>query len=237
MSAVTIDTLTWHLAIVGSATGMAYAVFVALPSGHGFPLFAFALLTGDSCSASFSRGRGWRRSSTSPTIRRIGGTATDYLVGFGVASIAVTVVLEYAVPLGMLMLLGMAITLGQLRFLGPRMFRSFWFERSLFAFGWNTGVVATGITLVRVVDPEDKSRTLEDFGLAYPPVSFIEIAIVTAAAALRRPRHRDRSDAGAGGDRRARRSCCRACCSGGRMFRPPSLRPSEIADQRELTST
>ena len=34
------------------------------------------------------------------TIRRIGGTATDYLVGFGVASIAVTVVLEYAVPLG-----------------------------------------------------------------------------------------------------------------------------------------
>jgi len=118
------------------------------------------------------------------TIRRIGGTATDYLVGFGVASIAVTVVLEYAVPLALLVLLGMAITLGQLRFLGPRMFRSFWFERSLFAFGWNTGVVATGITLVRVVDPEDQSRTLEDFGLAYPAVSFIEITIVTVLPLL-----------------------------------------------------
>jgi Na+/glutamate symporter len=43
------------------------------------------------------------------TIRRIGGTATDYLIGFGVASIAVTVVLEYTVPLTMLLFLGMAI--------------------------------------------------------------------------------------------------------------------------------
>jgi glutamate:Na+ symporter, ESS family len=64
------------------------------------------------------------------------------------------------------------------------MFRSYWFERSLFAFGWNTGVVATGITLVRVVDPDDRSRTLEDFGLAYPPVSILEIAIVTVLPLL-----------------------------------------------------
>jgi glutamate:Na+ symporter, ESS family len=178
VSAVTIDTLTWHVAIVGSAVGMAYAVFVALPGGHGFPLFAFALITGMLLRFGFTRARLDTFIDVS-TIRRIGGTATDYLVGFGVASIAVTVVLEYAVPLGMLLLLGVAITLGQLRFLGPRMFRSFWFERSLFTFGWNTGVVATGITLVRVVDPDDRSRTLEDFGLAYPPVSFIEIGIVT----------------------------------------------------------
>jgi ESS family glutamate:Na+ symporter len=178
VSAVTLDTFTWHLALVGCATGMAYVVFVVLPTGHGFPLFAFALLTALLLRFGFTRA-GLLTFIDAATIRRIGGTATDYLIGFGVASIAVTVVLEYAVPLGILLLLGVAITLGQLRFLGPRMFRTFWFERSLFAFGWNTGVVATGITLVRVVDPDDKSRTLEDFGLAYPPVSFIEIAIVT----------------------------------------------------------
>jgi glutamate:Na+ symporter, ESS family len=178
VSAVTIDTLTWHLALVGCAVGMAYALFVALPSGHGFPLFAFALLTAILLRFVFTRA-GLETFIDVSTIRRIGGTATDYLVGFGVASIAVTVVLEYAAPLTMLLLLGVAITLGQLFCLGPRMFRSFWFERSLFAFGWNTGVVATAITLVRVVDADDKSRTLEDFGLAYPPVSFIEIGIVT----------------------------------------------------------
>jgi ESS family glutamate:Na+ symporter len=175
---VTIDTFTWHLAIVGTAIAMAYAVFVALPSGHGLPLFAISLLTGIVLRFVFTRAALETFIDVS-TIRRVGGTATDYLVGFGVASIAVTVVLQYAVPLAVLMLLGVAITLGQLRFLGPRMFRSFWFERSLFAFGWNAGVVATAITLVRVVDADDKSRTLEDFGLAYPPVSFIEIAIVT----------------------------------------------------------
>ena len=220
VSAVTIDTLTWHLAIVGCALGMAYAVFVVLPSGHGFPLFAFALLTAILLRFGFALTK-LETFIDIATIRRIGGTATDYLVGFGVASIAVTVVIEYAVPLVILVLLGMAITLAQLRFLGPRMFRSFWFERSLFAFGWNTGVVATGITLVRVVDPDDKSRTLEDFGLAYPPVSFIEISHRDAAAAVRRPRQRDRSDAGAGGDcRHGARAVARDArlveCSAGR---------------------
>ncbi len=234
VSAVAIDTLTWHLAIVGSAVGMAYAVLVLLPSGHGFPLFAIALITAIILRYGFNRAR-LETFIDIATIRRIGGTATDYLIGFGVASIAVTVVLQYAVPLAMLLLLGMAITLGQLRFMGPRMLRSFWFERSLFAFGWNTGVVATGITLVRVVDPDDKSRTLEDFGLAYPPVSLIEITIVAllplfvvrgivigptlvlvaitlAAIVLSR------------------------VLLGWSNLPPAALRPSEMADQRALTS-
>ena len=235
VSAVTIDTLTWHVAIVGSAVGMAYAVFVALPSGHGFPLFAFALITAILLRFAFTRS-GLETFLDIPTIRRIGGTATDYLVGFGVASIAVTVVLEYAVPLGMLLLLGMAITLGQLRFLGPRMFRSFWFERSLFAFGWNTGVVATGITLVRVVDPDDRSRTLEDFGLAYPPVSFIEIAVVTllplfvVRGIVIAPTLVLLAIAGAA-------LVLSRVLLGWSNVPPAVLRPSEVADQRELTST
>jgi len=235
VSAVTIDTLTWHLAIVGSATGMAYAVLAALPSGHGLPLFAFALLTALVLRLVFARARLETFIDVS-TIRRIGGTATDYLVGFGVASIAVTVVLEYAVPLALLVLLGMAITLGQLRFLGPRMFRSFWFERSLFAFGWNTGVVATGITLVRVVDPEDQSRTLEDFGLAYPAVSFIEITIVTVLPLLLirgiviAPTLVLVAITGAS-------LVLSRVLLGWSKVPPAVVRPSEIADQPELNST
>ena len=54
-----------------------------------------------------------------------------------------------------------------------------WFERSIFTWGWSTGAVATGIAMLRVVDPELKSGTMEDFGLAYIPVTPVEITAAT----------------------------------------------------------
>ena len=51
-------------------------------------------------------------------------------------------------------------------------------------FGWNTGVVAIGVTLLRVVDPMFKSKTLEDYGMAYIFISFIEIAVVSGLPIL-----------------------------------------------------
>ena len=236
VSAVTIDTLTWHLAIVGSATGMAYAVFVALPSGHGLPLFAFALLTALVLRFGVRVGRGWRRSSTSrrsaESAERRPTTSSASASRRSPSRSSSSTRCRSA----LLMLLGMAITLGQLRFLGPRMFRSFWFERSLFAFGWNTGVVATGITLVRVVDPEDQSRTLEDFGLAYPAVSFIEITIVTVLPLLLirgiviAPTLVLVAITGAS-------LVLSRVLLGWSKVPPAVVRPSEIADQPELNST
>ena len=63
--------------------------------------------------------------------------------------------------------------------MGARLFRNFWFERSIFIFGYITGVVAIGITLLRVVDPEMKSKTLDDFGTAFTLQSVIELFVVT----------------------------------------------------------
>lgn len=59
-----------------------------------------------------------------------------------------------------------------------------WFERQLFTWGWATGAVATGIALLRIVDPKLNSRTLEDFSLAYLPVIPVEVAAVTFAPLL-----------------------------------------------------
>ena len=41
-----------------------------------------------------------------------------------------------------------------------------------------------GVTLLRVVDPEFKTKTLEDYGLAYVFISFFEIAIITIVPSL-----------------------------------------------------
>ena len=59
-----------------------------------------------------------------------------------------------------------------------RLFKNYWFERSVFIYGWSTGVIAMGVTLLRIVDPEYRSKTLEDYGMAYVFISFAEILLV-----------------------------------------------------------
>lgn len=109
---------------------------------------------------------------------------TDYLVGFGVASISITVVMEFAVPIVILCVLGTLISLSLVFFAGRKLFHNFWFERSIFVFGWTTGVVAIGVTLLRIVDPEGKSGTLSDFGYAYTIQSVVEVFIIALTPGL-----------------------------------------------------
>jgi ESS family glutamate:Na+ symporter len=81
-------------------------------------------------------------------------------------------------------LFGVACSVGLFWFAGPRVFRDFWFERSIFVYGWNTGVVGTGIMLLRIVDPKFRSRTLEDYGVAYTALAPLEIAILVVLPPL-----------------------------------------------------
>ena len=101
-------------------------------------------------------------------VSRISGTATDYLVFFGIASIKIDVVVKYAAPLALLLLFGTFIVVLTLMFFGPAMNKGSWFERSLFVFGYSTGVFAIGFVLLRIVDPENKSKTLNDTAFAAP---------------------------------------------------------------------
>ena len=57
----------------------------------------------------------------------------------------------------------------------------YWFEKAIFTWGWYTGTMAMGIALLRVVDPEMRSRCLEEYALAYLFIAPIEISLVTFA--------------------------------------------------------
>jgi ESS family glutamate:Na+ symporter len=100
-------------------------------------------------------------------------------VAFGIASISVKVVLNYALPLMILFSFGTLLTISILWFVGRRICRNFWFERSMLMFGWNTGSVAMSMVLVRVIDPDMATGVLEDFGISYFGIAFIEIAIIS----------------------------------------------------------
>jgi ESS family glutamate:Na+ symporter len=49
-------------------------------------------------------------------------------------------------------------------FLAPRLFKEAWFERAIAEFGQSTGVTATGLLLLRSVDPENKTVAAASFG-------------------------------------------------------------------------
>ena len=118
------------------------------------------------------------------TMTHLGGALTDILVVFGIASIKPAVLVEFALPLASLFVVGIATCGVLFRVLGPRFFEALWFERSLFTWGWITGVTAMGIALLRIVDPRNESSTLADFGLAYLFIAPLEIGLVVMMPAL-----------------------------------------------------
>jgi len=87
--------------------------------------------------------------------------------------------MDYAVPLIVLFVFGIIWAYLIFRFIGPNIFKSFWFEKSLFGWGWSTGTVAMGLALLRIVDPELKSKTMDDYALAYIGMVPVEILIIT----------------------------------------------------------
>ncbi|MDP3452733.1 MAG: sodium:glutamate symporter, partial [Bacteroidales bacterium] len=115
---------------------------------------------------------------------RLSGTFTDLLVACGVASIKLSVVVKYAIPLILLIVVGVAVVWTITFILGRRLCKTYWFERSIFAWGWWTGTMAMGIALIRIVDPKMESKAMDDYALAYLPIAPVEILIITFVPVL-----------------------------------------------------
>ncbi|UCD29435.1 MAG: hypothetical protein JSV03_02835 [Planctomycetota bacterium] len=182
-----LDPLTWHIALVLIAFAVAYYVNnLAADILHGnymIPVFCLSLLAGALIQKLLDLVK-LGQYVDRRIMTRIGSSVSDYLIAFGVASIRITVVIEYAFPLLVMILLGIIYCVGLFWFVGRRIFRNFWFERSIFVYGWNTGVVGLAILLLRVVDPKIKTPTLGDFGLAYLFVAIVEIGTISVLPIL-----------------------------------------------------
>ncbi|WP_404456228.1 sodium/glutamate symporter [Oceanobacillus kapialis] len=186
VSSSSIDPLVLHISIIALVIGISYWVSDILQQAIpavSIPLFSIAFIL----ALLFQVGSRKVKADDyidQRVMERIGGTATDYLVAIGIASINITVVVDYALPLALLFLFGTIWAYILFRFIGPNIFKDFWTEKSLFGWGWSTGTVAMGLALLRIVDPELKSKTTDDYALAYIGVAPFDIAIVTFAPIL-----------------------------------------------------
>jgi len=171
-----IDSLGWHCALVGLAIGLGYLILRGLQLGEayclpgakvrvfsGFPLFPLCMVAGlliqlfarkVRVDALIDRGQ----------MQRIAGASLDFLVVAAVATIRIEVVVRNWLPLTILIVSGTALSVLMVIFVAPRLFRSGWFERAISDFGQSLGVTATGLLLLRTVDPENRSGAAESFG-------------------------------------------------------------------------
>ena len=172
-----IDSLAWHIAMIGLAVLIGYAI----KSGLGaldkiapewlhnlkvltsFPLFPLCMIGGLILQNTAERVH-LETLIDHGQMQRISGAALDFLVVSAVASIKIDVVTSYWQPLLILALCGTLWNVTMVLFIAPKIFKEAWFERSIAEFGQSMGVTATGLLLLRTVDPESKTVAPQAFG-------------------------------------------------------------------------
>ncbi len=163
-----IDNLAFHGALIAVAILIGWVLQYLLEFlVPGMPLFPLAMIGGGAVQAVISPTRLGDAVDVG-TLRAIQGWALDVLVVAAVASIAVPVVVDSALPLGILMVVSALVAVGFFAWAGPRLFRTDWFEQAIVNFGTLTAVASVGLMLLRSVDPELRTVAGRAYALRAP---------------------------------------------------------------------
>lgn len=173
VSSIALDPLAWSFLMIIIPVGLAYStigyVRVYLSTMPTY-LWAFLIAVVMTQLLKYS---GIGKHVDKHSISRISGSATDFLVFFGVAGIKLEIVMQFAMPIIVLSALALGSLILCMYVIGPRLNNKYWFERCIFVYGYCTGVYAIGLTLLRICDPSGKSKTLEDAAVT-SPIDFVE---------------------------------------------------------------
>jgi ESS family glutamate:Na+ symporter len=97
-------------------------------------------------------------------MQRLSGASLDFLVVAAVATIQLKVVADNFLPLIIMVAAGALFCILMVIFVAPKLLKNAWFEKAIAEFGQATGVTATGLMLLRTVDPENKTEAAATFG-------------------------------------------------------------------------
>lgn len=195
-SPISIEPLSLHAGLVGLAIFIGYLIlefFVWLEDatwGSAYdlylfeyvPLFPLAMIGGIIIQIVITRTDKSEIVDRS-TVSRIQGLALDVLIVSAMATLSLQVIGDNIIPFLILAVVGVVMNVVMFLFLAPRMIPSHWFERGMGDFGQSTGVAATGIMLMQIVDPENRTPALKAFG--YKQILFEPMVgggLVTAAS-------------------------------------------------------
>ncbi|MFG6149380.1 sodium/glutamate symporter [Halobacillus sp. B23F22_1] len=189
-----IEPLSFHFAMIGIAILIGYALQQAFIGVEAItwgpmtdtyvmtyiPLFPLAMVGGILLQMFLDK---FDRFNTVDRrmVMRIQGLSLDILIVTAIGTISLSVIGEFFVPFLLLAVGGIGWNLLAFKLFAKKMIPTYWFERSIGDFGQSMGITATGLLLMRIVDPEVETPALEAFGykqLIYEP--FLGGGLVTA---------------------------------------------------------
>jgi ESS family glutamate:Na+ symporter len=166
-----IDTVAFHVGLMGFTYGLGY-LFCSFLKNHVFSgpfaqltfgfIFFWGLIVAILVRFVLIRVKAGRLLDNN-IQRRVTGTSVDFMIVATMMAIKVETVWKYIVPISLIVVAATLVTLVMLLYFGRRS-GAYEFERTLALFGYATGTGATGLLLLRIVDPEFKTPVALEIG-------------------------------------------------------------------------
>ena len=121
---------------------------------------------------------------------KITGWTADYLVVCAFMAVSVSIIHKWLTPILFVSFLTTLVTMAVCFYFGQRIGGSNDFERTLGIYGTCTGTVPSGISLIRIVDPNFQTATAVELGacnlvmLASTPVYILILALASGSISL-----------------------------------------------------
>jgi ESS family glutamate:Na+ symporter len=170
-----VEAFSLHIVVVGIAVGIGYLIKLLLVLLEGavpfllkykllssFPEFPLCMLGGVVVQLLEERFDKYKLIDLG-LIRRIQNTSLDFLVVAAIATIKLKIIVAGLAPLLILVAAGIAWNVFCVLVLARRVLPDAWFQRAIAEMGQSMGVTATGLLLLRVVDPEYESPAADAF--------------------------------------------------------------------------
>ena len=174
----TIETSTLHMALILAACGIGYLIVKLLAAaGSLMPVWIWAMAAMLGINAIIKKLKlGWL---IDPKVKsKITGTLSDFAIVSAIASVPIQLVGQFIVPILVMCAIGFVATYFYIFKMSAWLLKDNCpFEHSIIAWGTSTGVVITGMMLLKICDPEYKTPALQDFSVGFSMISIFSLAL------------------------------------------------------------
>jgi ESS family glutamate:Na+ symporter len=166
-----IESITFHLSIVLAGCGIAYILMhIAktneVPGLMQIPIWAYAIVVMFGVNFLLHK-IGFDVLIDSKTKSRISGVFSDYAITAAIASMPVRAIMQYIVPIMVMVALGYVLTFAIAMFMCWKFFDDCRLERAVAVVGTCTGVFLTGLMLLKICDPDYELPVLNDYSVGF----------------------------------------------------------------------
>lgn len=156
--------MAFQMMIVGTIIAVSHflreAIIMVFPFWERIPLYTMCLIMGAIIGVGISKTK-YNQYIDRGSMKRISGVALEYAIAMNVATIKLSVLATYLVPILLTAVVITAVTAMICIVLAKKWYGKDWFEMAMGAYGQCTGSLATGLLLIKVLDPNGDTLAAE----------------------------------------------------------------------------